>query len=584
MRERLTPLYEPARAHFGAHENAVVYVSKPAVLSEGDWFLSALLGKLKFALGQIPRRETGSSLMSDMACGMSLANLCFIANWIPILTLGDPKVVYYRMTPPDFGLLFTLLVDIVSLGMLLFLFLRFQASSSPSKRCAGFILFLAVSAIALNELRALVLAELPNSYAKFLWTAFFPAFAVASILRPYRARRAWSAFLIITSPLFPILAANGTWFYSRAGLSLADDPHASMLAPVRPNRAIWIIFDELDERLAFDARPERVRMPEFDRLRRESLFAGEALPPAPETLRSLPSLITGRTVVDARRTEDDLQLRFAGVQDTTAWSKTTNIFRRAHAAGFNTALSGWFHPYCRVIGQDLCACAWDNAEGVTRALVVEDFLKSKSLFEKSAYLASWRQINMPIIRSLERERHIEEERLIYRSAARMLRNRDLNLVLIHLPIPHRPGIWNEREKAFTTKDANYLDNMILTDRVLGEIRRTMEASGDWQRSAILVSSDHPFRVDMWRKTPYWNPEMERVTAGKQSPYIPFLLKLPGQREGLVYGRKFNTILSSDLLLDVLNGRLKTASEASAWLDSRAAQSMIDPEGPIRPLQ
>src|SRR2546423_46880 len=45
-------------------------------------------------------------------------------------------------------------------------------------------------------------------------------------------------------------------------------------------RVVWLMFDELDQRITFEARPPGLELPELDRLRRESLYADAARPPA----------------------------------------------------------------------------------------------------------------------------------------------------------------------------------------------------------------------------------------------------------------------------------------------------------------
>ena len=46
-------------------------------------------------------------------------------------------------------------------------------------------------------------------------------------------------------------------------------------------RVVWIIFDEADYRMIFEQRPASLEMPEFDRLREESLSANNAISPGP---------------------------------------------------------------------------------------------------------------------------------------------------------------------------------------------------------------------------------------------------------------------------------------------------------------
>ncbi|MGH9656830.1 MAG: hypothetical protein ACRD6B_25640, partial [Bryobacteraceae bacterium] len=88
----------------------------------------------------------------------------------------------------------------------------------------------------------------------------------------------------------------------------------------------------------------------------------------------------------------------------------------------------------------------------------------------------------------------------------------------------------------------YIDNLELADHILGRIRRLLEQTGDWNRSTILVSSDHPF------------------------------LKLPGQKTGVEYHREFNSVLSANLLLAALQGKIRTPAQAVQWLNVHAAAS------------
>jgi hypothetical protein len=45
-----------------------------------------------------------------------------------------------------------------------------------------------------------------------------------------------------------------------------------------------------------------------------------------------------------------------------------------------------------------------------------------------------------------------------------------------------------------------------------------------------------------------------------------LLKLKGQRAGVIYQPSFNTVLSQDLLLALLRGELSSPPDVTAWLD------------------
>jgi hypothetical protein len=354
-------------------------------------------------------------------------------------------------------------------------------------------------------------------------------------------------------------------------------------------RLIWIIFDEMDQQLAFEARPSRISMPQFDRLRGESFYASEADSPAPETLRSLPSLLCGRKVADIKRSTSDLQLRFSGTHDWHSWSRYPNLFRRARALGFNTGLSGWHHSYCRVLGGDLSDCAWDGSGGYT-GLEAEELISGRGVLGQALYLANWQARSLPgLVRlhlvtrepedaAVRREPHTAQYQFILANALRMLANPEIELLCIHLPVPHAPGIWDVAKQSFTLDNrSNYFDNLALADRALGQIRQCLEKMGAWDDSAILVSADHPLRTKFWRPTVEWDDELQHNALTGTNVHIPFLLKLPNQKGAYVYTREFNTVVTQELLWEILNHRIETPQSTAAWLDTRASESLIQPE-------
>jgi arylsulfatase A-like enzyme len=155
---------------------------------------------------------------------------------------------------------------------------------------------------------------------------------------------------------------------------------------------------------------------------------------------------------------------------------------------------------------------------------------------------------------------------------RMLRNPKLNLVLLHYPTPHPPGIWDASKHVFTADAGNYIDNLQLADDTLGSIRRELEKTGEWDRSTVLVSGDHPYRQS-WQTFDAGNfnsDEVMRITGGHQQPYVPFLVKLPFQREHLIYSRELNSVVTGDLILESLQGRLTSPDDMVRWLDDHTA--------------
>jgi hypothetical protein len=104
------------------------------------------------------------------------------------------------------------------------------------------------------------------------------------------------------------------------------------------------------------------------------------------------------------------------------------------------------------------------------------------------------------------------------------------------------------------------------DNTLREIRKKMEASGEWEKTAVLVSADHA--VHRYRS---W--------AGPRETYdtrIPFVLKLPFQKQPARYESPFNSILQRRLILGLLSGELSSPERVAHWIDEqRRSEPPVD---------
>src|SRR5262249_57955272 len=130
-------------------------------------------------------------------------------------------------------------------------------------------------------------------------------------------------------------AARGMTFALRMVGEPRTGPRWRWVDPAPPNRpapslgrVVWLVFEELDQRITFEARPAGLELPELDRLRRESLYANAARPPAVTSDVTMPALITGRPVVAAAPINvRDLELTFRNGK-TALWSAEPNGFSR----------------------------------------------------------------------------------------------------------------------------------------------------------------------------------------------------------------------------------------------------------------
>lgn len=497
---------------------------------------------------------------------------------------------YFQDRPPHVSLLIAQILDVCVLAVVVFgLMLLIGARSRPLRRfgiagtaIACFFAFYAVQRFLTDSLREWK----PEQH----WTVLKIAAACVLLVFavPYRRRLlgVGIAVLTILSAVFFVLALNGSWRYETNDLHGVKDQTPAPLLPGTQDRPhfVWIIFDELDDRILFDVRPARVQLPEFDRFRAESLY-GKAQAPSTDTLWAMPSFILERRVVQVGLSTNRLQVQFSKGGQWVNARTPPNVFRDARAAGLNSGFTGWFHPYCRIFGSDLSDCSWMSFGGpVVR---VEKYLRGWPLLQQAAYVVNW-QARWSVPRLIEplhwaapepdeariwREQQIEAMQYIVPQGLRLLRNPELNLVFIHIPTPHPAGIWDTQAQTFTLGNSDYVDNLALADRTLGQIRRAMEQDGTWDSSTVLVSADHPYRTGMWKDSVLWTAEMARLTESRYHIYVPFLLKLRSQRAEVDYKRDFNNVLSADLALQVLKGQLQSPAKVVTWLNDHANASL-----------
>jgi hypothetical protein len=327
------------------------------------------------------------------------------------------------------------------------------------------------------------------------------------------------------------------------------------LTAVHPGqpRVVWMIFDEMDYRVVFEERPAGVDLPEFDRLEKETLHATHAYTPGDATLYSMPPAILGRRAA-VEVNGCDLMVTPFDTGTTTSFNGLPNVFSSARELGFNTALVGWYVPYDRLLSGQLNFCAWwpwmpyESARGTTFAAALHNQITSL------AWPFHVRQMFADLCgQSLQ-------------AAIAVGTNPDYGLALLHLPPPHRPGIYSADNHRFSIWDTllkmngsqGYFNNLALADDELGQIRRAMESAGQWDNTWIIVAADHS-----WRSSKGFD--------GKRDLRVPFLVKPPGPAAPeTTFAPQFNTILTHDLILAMLRNEVTNQENVAAWLDAHRA--------------
>jgi len=487
----------------------------------------------------------------DLAIALSLANICFLEAWAHLV--GLPGALEGRAPA---GIDFAGIMVAVGVTAA-----AFFSGARVARRLGG---------VWLAGARLLVVMALAIPVGAFIRTKYESCGVAcfAAFLREYRITLTFGCVVLLAGVL---LFRGVLWrvirslllfalpfvviTFGQAVVGMVRAPWLPMTPPLglpppagaHPTaRVVWLIFDELDERILFRERPSSLNAAEFDRLRASALSADNAYPPGPETIISIPGLMTGRLFKSVGFDRQGLRFEAPGA-GTLGWDELPTVFARARAAGHDVRALGWVFPYCNLLAPQLSFCMYRPPYfGIYSHDPSPTLIRSAA-----AYLASllpWNQHRL----------HLRDFTELLGAAREVVGDARPGLVYVHLPVPHPPPIFDRstgQTTVFNFADINgYFDNVALADRTLGEIRGAMEATGAWDRSTIIVSSDH-----FWRDS--------KRLEGRGDHRIPFLLKPADSHAALVYANPFNTVLTGDIVLAILNGDITDVEAAAAWLDA-----------------
>lgn len=526
--------------------------------------------------------------MRDFLIALSLSNLLFLRAW-EHSRLGS---FLNDFKPDGVSIAFCVLVT----GAVLWTGWRL-VRPYPRLSVAAKIIFLVLLFVPLNALRLYYDQSFVPVYTdKYRWVAWIVLallvlpIIIAAFLRRLQLRFLvrYGIFLVLVLAPFALFTLGGACpeIYRAATTERRQAPRAptemSRTAPsvngdreesrAKRKRVVWIIFDEFDERVAFKERPASVSLPEFDRFRAQTLVASAAHPPGAQTGQSVPALLDGSMVPGYEpRGETALAIRNEDKNQTVIWNSGMTIFAETSASGIKTGLAGVYFPYCAILGSSVTDCrdfrSFRTRESFTNRIRRAIVLALDAIpFMDRLWLRS------------QLRNDVEEYQFAIREASSLAADQSFDLVYIHLPVPHPPAIYDRRSARLDVASRHsYLDNLALADVAFGDLRRAMEQSGVWAESSVIVTSDHWWRTYFWNSGPYWSPEDQSTSGGRMpEDIVPFMVKLSGNSDRLLYDRPFNTVISRKMIMAILKEGIPTNADLARWLDKNAV-------GPVKPI-
>ncbi|RMG02745.1 MAG: hypothetical protein D6741_03235 [Planctomycetota bacterium] len=254
----------------------------------------------------------------------------------------------------------------------------------------------------------------------------------------------------------------------------------------------------------------------------------QALSPGNETLISLPRLLYAQT--DGELVPSHGKLVWHKGEKNRSPTELPLFCDELCARGYTVKVAGFYHPYPLLLkGRPIEAVAFPNdpkAPGlVPRSL---EYLVYNGRFRTDPLS---RELYRRIYARYFSSRWAALQAAIRREAFAALDAPAKQITFVHWPLPHGPFIFDPdgtyrgpydpiRDTMYGTPD-DYHRHLLFLDHTIGEIVDRLHRSGAFDRSLLVMTSDHSWRRD---------PDPQRDEASRNHRHVPLLIKHPGQTE------------------------------------------------------
>jgi hypothetical protein len=82
---------------------------------------------------------------------------------------------------------------------------------------------------------------------------------------------------------------------------------------------------------------------------------------------------------------------------------------------------------------------------------------------------------------------------------------------------------------------------------------------------VIVSSDHSWRIPMWRHAEGWSDEEERACGGRFDDRPMLLIHFPGQTSGDDVNSALPELLEHEIIAGMLLGKINNSKDLAAFL-------------------
>ena len=324
-------------------------------------------------------------------------------------------------------------------------------------------------------------------------------------------------------------------------------------------RIVWLLFDGMSYEQAFVHRWPDLAMPNFDRLRSRSVTFSSVSPEGQFTENIVPSLLLGKTIAKVASTPEG----WPKYRDEGRWipfDADDTLFADAKRSGWTTGVAGVWNPYCRILKDQLDFCHMQLAP-----MFVAGISRDNSSIENA--MAPVYQFRRILFGQTAAESNSELSFDDLTSIQRkLIMDKDLDLCFLHLAAPHPAGFYDRRTQKLGAGSHSYIDNLAFADRLLGVLLDDLDRSGTADRTTLIISSDHSWRVWLWRNQVGWTDEDELASAhGKSDDPRPVLMvQFPHEQHASEISRPVPLLWMHGLIESMMAGQIQNRQQLETW--------------------
>lgn len=333
-------------------------------------------------------------------------------------------------------------------------------------------------------------------------------------------------FLLVISPmnLTSVYAVfkSGHFLSRQAFRQNAERPKDEKNSAMPYGDIYIIVFDEMSYEYLYENKNVKGAFPNIKAFSSQADNYHLASAPGDSTESSMPGILMGLRKVKLKIKGDNIYISEENKELLPLKLDAENLPSTARAKGYKTALYGWYHDYCKMFGNVLDECrsfSLYNYSDVNERFSVLDPVRTT--FILWPYVKPAGYFKVPVYSEFHK-RNVEA---IYRLAVSYLGKSEASFVFIHFPIPHIPFVYgpdgyNPPPDPYLPSEQNYIKQLKYVDRLFGDFIGKMKVTGKYEKSAVVLMSDHNFRE-----------KAERM----QWTRIPLVVKRPKQTLRMDFG-------------------------------------------------